>query len=200
MRLVPAVSARRVAVVLTAATAVAATTVAGTTDASAAQAQVKHRLATNYAVGDSVMIDAASSLRRAMRSITVDAIESRQVSSGVAIVRHKKRHHALNHRIVFGLGTNGTFARYELRHLIRLTRGHKLIVLTGHCSYCSWTRSNNRMINHVCKPSRHCWVAAFAAEARHHPEWFVDGVHMASDSTGAREYARLVKVAGRRAG
>jgi hypothetical protein len=186
--------------VLVTATAVVATAVTGTADASAAQAHARHRLAKNYAVGDSVMIDAASSLRRAMRSITVDAVESRQVSTGVAIVAHKKRHHRLNHRIIFGLGTNGTFPKYDLNRLIRLTRGHKLIVLTGHCSYCSWTRSNNRMIGHVCRPSRHCWIAPFAAEARHHPEWFWDGVHMPAGGSGAREYARLVKVAARRAG
>jgi hypothetical protein len=168
--------------------------------AGAAQAHAKRGLVKNYAIGDSVMIDAASSLRRAMRSITVDAIESRQVSTGVAIVAHKKRHHRLNHRIIFGLGTNGTFSSYNLHRLIRLTRGHKLIVLTGHCSYCSWTRSNNRMIRHVCRPGRHCWIADFAAEASHHPGWFWDGVHMPADGAGAREYARLVKVAGRRAG
>lgn len=154
----------------------------------------------NYAVGDSVMIDAASSLRHAMRSITVNAVESRQVTTGVSIVRHKKRHHRLNHRIIFGLGTNGTFTAHELRQLIRLTRGHKLIVITGHCSYCSWTRTNNRMINRVCTPARHCWIAPFGAVARHHPGWFWDGVHMSPGGPGAREYARLVKDAGRRAG
>jgi hypothetical protein len=180
--------------------ALTASAVVGVQPAAAAQAHAKHRLAVNYAIGDSVMIDAGSSLRRAMRSITVDAVESRQVSTGVAIVRHKKRHHSLNHRIIFGLGTNGTFTSHALNQLIHLTRGHKLIVLTGHCSYCSWTRSNNRMINRVCRPARHCWIAAFAAEARHHPEWFVDGVHMPADGKGAREYARLVKVEGRRAG
>lgn len=200
MKLVPALPARRIAIAATAATTLAASAVVGVQPAAAAQAHAQHRLAVNYAIGDSVMIDAASSLRHAMRSITVNAVESRQVSTGVAIVRHKKRHHRLNHRIIFGLGTNGTFTGHQLRQLIRLTRGHKLIVITGHCSYCSWTRSNNRMINRICKPGRHCWIAPFAAEARHHPGWFWDGVHMSPGSAGAREYARLVKVACRRAG
>lgn len=157
-------------------------------------AQARASVATNYAIGDSVMIDARSSLRADLPGIVVDAAVSRQVSAGVAILQRKRRAGTINPHTVFGLGTNGTFTGRQMSRIIRLTRGHRLYVVTTHCRYCSWTAANNRMVNRRCTPRYHCWVVPFAARARQHPEWFTrDGVHMTPGGAGARAYAELVR-------
>jgi hypothetical protein len=151
-------------------------------------------LARNYLIGDSVVILVESSLRRKMPRIVVDAVVARQVSHGIAILQRKKRRGTINPHTVFALGTNGTFTADQLRTIIRLTRGHRLYVVTTRCPYCSWTAANNRMIRRHCRPRYHCWVVPFGAVMGQHPEWFApDGVHLPMDGPGARAYAALVR-------
>jgi hypothetical protein len=153
-----------------------------------------------YAIGDSVMIDAESRLHAHIRHLKVNAEVSRQTHTGVSIVARLKSRHRLSRTTVFGLGTNGTLTRHQIRRLERLTRHHKLVMITSHCPYCSWTHTNNKRIRKLCRPRHHCWVAAFQAHARRHPGWFVsDGVHMPIGGRGADAYARIVARTHRRA-
>jgi hypothetical protein len=153
-----------------------------------------------YAIGDSVMIDAKPDLRRDIGGITVDADVSRQVDAGIRILERQKRNSAIAQTTVFGLGTNGTLTRAQLTRAIRLTAGHKLVVITTHCPYCDWTSGNNRTVRALCTHARHCWIAAFQARARHHRQWFTDdGVHMPPNTVGTRRYAAIVKQAWRSA-
>jgi hypothetical protein len=153
-----------------------------------------------YAIGDSVMIDAKPDLRRDISGITVNADVSRQVDAGIRILQRQKRNSTIAHTTVFGLGTNGTLTRAQLTQAIRLTAGHKLVVITTHCPYCEWTSSNNRTVRALCTHARHCWIAAFQSQARDHPQWFTDDhVHMPLRSAGTRRYAAIVKQAWRSA-
>jgi hypothetical protein len=177
-----------------AALAMAAATVVTAVGASPAGAPARAADVRNYVIGDSVVINVEPSLRRVVPRLVVNAAVSRQVSDGIAILRRQKRRGTVNPHTVFALGTNGPFTAEQLSTIIRLTRGHRLYVVTSRCPYCSWTAANNRMINRRCRPRYHCWVVPFAARARRHPEWFAsDGVHLPLDGAGARAYASLVR-------
>ena len=149
-----------------------------------------------YAIGDSVMIDAATPLRASLPGISINAATSRQVDDGIAILRKKKSAHTIGGTTVFGLGTNGTLSTAQLKQIVALTAGHKLVMVSTHCSHCSWTSANNRVITSLCTKAHHCWIAHFEAHARAHPEWFGDdGVHMPLNGTGAKAYASYVRAA-----
>jgi hypothetical protein len=187
-RLASSVRRRLVALVVAAAPIV---TVVG---APPAAAPASAALARHYLIGDSVVILVESSLRRKMPRIVVDAGVARQVSDGIAILRRKKRRGTINPHTVFALGTNATFTAEQLSTIIRLTRGHRLYVVTSRCPYCSWTAANNRVIRRGCRPRYHCWVVPFAEVIGRHPGWFApDGVHLPMDGAGARAYAALVR-------
>jgi hypothetical protein len=174
--------------------AVAAATIVTVVGPPPTAAPASAALARNYLIGDSVVILVEPSLRRKMPRLVVDAAVARQVRDGIAILRRKKRRGTVNRHTVFALGTNGTFTGEQLSTIIRLTRGKRLYVVTSRCPYCSWTRSNNRMINRRCRPRYHCWVVPFAQVVGRHPEWFApDGVHLPMDGPGARAYATLVR-------
>jgi hypothetical protein len=139
------------------------------------------------------MIDAESSLAAVIPGIRVNADVGRQVGAGIGLVKDELRSGALRKSVVFGLGTNGTFSLSAFDNLVRLTKGRNLVVITGHCPYCSWTPTNNAMLAAHCDASTHCAIAAWNALADQHPSWFVgDGVHMSSGGAGAKAYARLV--------
>ena len=162
-----------------------------TSDAQAATPAAKY-----YAIGDSVMLDAKPSLPKVLPSIRTDADVSRQVADGIAVLRYQRARHTVGGITIFGLGTNGSLSVTQMQQIISLTAGHKLVMVTSHCPYCSWTNTNNRVIRAWCTPARHCWIAEFAVHAAWHPEWFGgDGVHMAIGGIGAGWYAHYVWLA-----
>lgn len=146
-----------------------------------------------YGIGDSIMVDATADLRSAITGMQINAEVGRAVEPGVSILQDLAAHGSVAATTVFGLGTNGPFLSSQLAELVRLTAGHRLIVVTTHCPYCSWTDANNAMVRAECTAARHCFIAHFQAHARKHPEWFFsDGVHLPSVGVGARAYARLI--------
>ena len=146
-----------------------------------------------YAIGDSVMIDAAPALRGAIPGIVVNATVSRQVSSGIAVMSQLAASGQLPGTVVWHLGTNGTFSPAALDQVLQIAGGRHVIMLTDHCGYCSWTPGNNATIAAGCTATRHCTVADWNALANANPGWFgSDGVHMAIGGTGAHAYAQLV--------
>jgi hypothetical protein len=145
------------------------------------------------AIGDSVMLDAAPNLRSLLPGITIDAVVSRGVDAGIAGVRSLAGAGRLGSSIVVHLGTNGTFTPAEMDQLVAAAGGRRLVLLTNHCPYCSWTPSNNVVIEAGCTPARRCSVADWNGLAGANPQWFgKDGVHMPIGGTGGQAYAELV--------
>ena len=147
------------------------------------------------AVGDSVLVDATSSLQATIPGIVVDAAVSRQVSDGLSLLQSMRASGRLGGSVVFALGTNGTFSSDEFDQLVQLTTGRHLVVVTAHCGHCSWVVPDNSMIRSRCTAAVHCTVADWYALAEANPGWFADapdGVHMPVGGTGAQAYARMV--------
>jgi hypothetical protein len=149
-----------------------------------------------YGIGDSIMVDATSRLQSELPGIQLNAEVGRQVSPGVTILEDLVANGDVPDTTVFGLGTNGPFLSSQLTELVHLTAGHRLIVVTTHCPYCSWTGANNAMVRAECTAERHCYLARFQSEATRNPGWFFsDGVHLPSVGAGALAYARIVTAA-----
>jgi hypothetical protein len=139
------------------------------------------------------MIDATPALYARIPGVTVNASVSRQADSGIAILRSLAASGQLPGAIVWHLGTNGTFNSGQLEQVLQIAAGRRVVMLTDHCGYCSWTGSNNATIYAGCVAARNCSVADWNALASANPGWFGgDGVHMAIGGAGAQAYAQLV--------
>jgi hypothetical protein len=146
------------------------------------------------AIGDSVMIDAAPALRRALPGVTIDAAENRSALPGPALLFAFAHTGRLGSSIVIDLGTNGGMSASVMDEMLRIASGRRVVMVTNHCSYCSWTSAGNEIMRRVCAEQRHCFVADWDALARAHPAWFAsDGVHMPVGGTGAQAYANLIR-------
>ena len=78
--------------------------------------------------------------------------------------------------------------------VLQIAGGRRVVMVTSHCPYCSWTPRGNAIIRTTCVPERGCFVADWDALAQAHPEWFAsDGVHMSTGGAGAAAYAQLVR-------
>jgi hypothetical protein len=146
------------------------------------------------AIGDSVMIDAAPALRHAIPSITIDAAVNRSALPGPGLLFSFAQSGTLGKSIVVDLGTNGGMSASIIDTLLRIAAGRRVVMVTNHCNYCSWTPAGNAVVRSTCTKRRNCLVADWDGLARAHPTWFAsDGVHMAIGGQGAQAYAHLVR-------
>jgi hypothetical protein len=143
------------------------------------------------AIGDSVMLASAQALTAAIPGIYINAVVSRQMSAGLAVVQRLAARGRLRPVVVVGLGTNGTVTPGQVAELLRLIGPGRKLVLVNTFEARPWeTEVNNTL----------------AAAARRHPNvvlanWhraienrtgllYSDGVHPMPP--GAVVYARVV--------
>ena len=164
---------------------VLATTV-GVGSAHAAQPQESSR---RLAVGDSVMLGARWALTK--QGFSVDAVKSRQATSGPALLR--KRGTKLSTDVVVHLGTNGTFSAGTCDAIVRAAGPARHVYLVTLKVPRSWERANNEAIRACARRhgSGRVSVIDWRAQAVAHPEWlYADGIHLRP--AGARAFARLI--------
>jgi hypothetical protein len=154
-----------------------------------AQRKVAGRQVT--AIGDSVMAASAMALESVLPGIYIDAVPSRQMPAGLAVVRRLAASGRLRPVVVMGLGTNYIVTTRELNELVRLIGPHRKLVLINTFVPDEWSKEVN---------------ATEAAYLRRHPaivlaDWFdtirhrtdllwPDDVH--PQLPGTSVYARMV--------
>jgi len=141
------------------------------------------------AIGDSVMLGAASQLAAA--GIDVHAEVSLQAAGGIEAVRQRQEAGTLGSTVIVHLGNNGTFTAAEFDQLMGLLAGVPRVVIVNVKVPRSWEGPNNAML--AANAGRYAnavlvdWHAAGVA----HPEYFWDdGIHLRPE--GARAYAALL--------
>jgi hypothetical protein len=145
------------------------------------------------AIGDSVMLDAAPVLQRRLPAIDIDASTDRAVETGITALMAKVGQGDRRGPIVFHLGNNSSFRPSQVAHVLQIAAGRRVVLVTDHCSYCSWVPANNTAIRAFCTRAGRCFVADWEFLANAHPAWFgSDGVHMPVGGAGARAYTQLV--------
>jgi hypothetical protein len=169
-------------------------TAADSTSPSTAKKPLRKLKGGITAIGDSLMIDTAPSLRNAIPGIQIDAAVDRSAIPGPMLIAQRAVNHQLGPDIVFDLGLNGGFTANTLDRVIGLAAGRRVVLVTNHCPHCSWTAGQNAIMRKNCTHERRCYLADWEALAKKHPEWFgADGVHMPIGGDGAHAYAQLVK-------
>lgn len=137
------------------------------------------------AIGDSVMLGAASALRAAIPGIEVDAKVSRQFGDGASIVQQRAADGSLPGTVVVHLGTNGSVSRCD--EMMETLAGHRVVLVTVFVPR-SWEASTNAAIE-GCAATHGAAIADWHSVAS--PGILAgDGYHVGS--TGARHYADLI--------
>lgn len=95
------------------------------------------------AIGDSVMAASAIALTRSLPGIYIDAVPSRQMPAGIAIVRHLAATGRLRPVLVMGLGTNYIVTTRQLSELLRLIGPNRRLVLVNTYVPDSWSKQVN---------------------------------------------------------
>ena len=113
--------------------------------AAPAPATVRSRIGGSQviAIGDSVMAASAMALAKALPGIYIDAVPSRQMPAGLAVVRHLAATGRLRQVLVMGLGTNYIVTTKQLRQLLRIIGPHRRLVLVNTYVPDEWSKEVN---------------------------------------------------------
>jgi peptidoglycan/LPS O-acetylase OafA/YrhL len=146
------------------------------------------------AVGDSVMLDAASSLKLACPGTEVYAVVGWQAKSVFGELDALRAAGHLGAVVVIETGTNGIVSPKELdAELTALADRQKVIVVNNHMDR-PWEPSNNAMFPVVVKAHPNAVLVNWDDAANSHPDWLSkDGVHLRPAGRGP--YAQLIKTA-----
>ncbi|HEX6934698.1 MAG TPA: hypothetical protein VF162_21335 [Streptosporangiaceae bacterium] len=95
------------------------------------------------AIGDSVMAASAMALAKVLPGIYIDAVPSRQMPAGLAVVRHLAATGRLRRVVVMGLGTNYIVTDKQLAKLLRIIGPHRQLVLVNTYVPDEWSKEVN---------------------------------------------------------
>ncbi len=146
------------------------------------------------AVGDSVMLDAASTLKLVCPGTEVYAVVGWQAKAVFGELDTLRAAGHLGADVVIETGTNGIVSPKELdAELTALADRAKVIVVNDHMAR-PWEPSNNAMFPAVVKAHPNAVLVNWDDAANAHPDWLSkDGVHL--KPAGRGPYAQLIKTA-----
>ncbi len=143
------------------------------------------------AIGDSVMLGAATELERSIASVQVDAAEGRQVSQAIPILQALRSAGQLGQVVVIHLGNNGTFSARQFDTLMGILGNATRIVVVNDKVPRAWQEVNNRVLTGEAKRYPNVVLVDWNALSAEHPEYFWnDGIHLRPE--GAQAYAELI--------
>ena len=146
------------------------------------------------AVGDSVMLDAATALKAACPGTEVYAVVGWQAKAVFGELNALAAAGHLGAQVVIETGTNGIVSPKELdAELTMLADRQRVIVINDHMDR-PWEPPNNAMFPAVVKAHANAVLVNWDAAANTHPDWLsTDGVHL--KVAGRGPYAQLIKTA-----
>jgi len=143
------------------------------------------------AIGDSVMLASAPALLHRFPGIAIDAVVSRQATSGPGIVAALRHAHQLRPVVLVGLGTNGVLGDGTLAAIRRAAGPDHELVFVNVFEQRPWEAGVNAQLARYVAHDPHSRVVDWhSAIAGHLAELDSDGIH--PGAAGADRYAATV--------
>jgi hypothetical protein len=142
------------------------------------------------AVGDSVMLAAASDLSLAIGDIEVDAVVGRPVSVAIDVLRALRDASQLGDVVVIHIGNNSPFSASEFDEMMELTADVNRVVFVNLKVPRGWEGPNNAVLAEGVARYPNAALVDWYAASVDQPQFLLDGVHLAPE--GVQAYVKLV--------
>ena len=145
------------------------------------------------AIGDSVLLDASSTLSDQIPGIYVDGKVSRQAWAVKDLINSLKEKNLLGNIIILHLGTNGAFRQSVGQEIIdQLGSDRQIYWVTVYAPGVAWAAQSNATIKALADANSNVHLIDWANYAKGHRSWFFsDGIHLKPD--GQKAYAELIR-------
>ena len=143
------------------------------------------------AIGDSVMLGAASALAHDVPNLDLDAKVGRQMSAALDILRADSAAGRLGDVVVVHMGNNGVLTTDQLNQMMQLLSGVPCVVLVNDKVPRPWQDPNDGLLQQVASQHANVRLVDWRSASTPHPELFWDDdTHLRPG--GAQFYASLV--------
>ncbi len=143
------------------------------------------------AIGDSVMLSAATALKKQIPQIIVDAKVGRQVYETPTIVKKLKSEGKLGKVVVLGLGSNGDFSQSQLDELLNTIGNDHHIYMVNTRVPRNWQENVNRKIKDAVKQHRNLKLIDWYHVTEGQYDLFYDD-HIHPNQAGGEYYTALI--------
>jgi hypothetical protein len=143
------------------------------------------------AVGDSVMLGAASSLLRVFPDLDVDAEVGRQSATLIDVIQQRLDAGTLGDVVVVQVGNNGTVSSAQMDEILHLLQDVRRVVVVNVRLPRTWEESNNTIIAATVANYDNAVLANWYEASKDNPDYFVrDRVHLRA--AGAAAFAETI--------
>ncbi|MEO4053911.1 acyltransferase family protein [Solibacillus sp. CAU 1738] len=130
------------------------------------------------AIGDSVMIDIATSLQTIYPGITIDAEIGRQVAQAIKLAPNYAHFNQPNKAVIIQLGTNGYFSKDSIDTLLGAFSNADIYLVNARVPR-PWESKVNDALSNKAQEHDNITLIDWHSTAIDHPEYFApDGVHL----------------------
>ncbi|MGE7692948.1 acyltransferase family protein [Lysinibacillus sp. NPDC094177] len=143
------------------------------------------------AIGDSLMIDIATSLHNIYPNITIDAKIGRQVSQAVKLAPNYASFNQPDKAVIIQLGTNGFFSNDQIDALLEAFSNANIYLVNTRVPR-SWESKVNYSLQQKAQEHDNITLIDWHSVAINHPEFFApDGVHL--EQKGVNTLTNLIQ-------
>ncbi|WP_397536328.1 acyltransferase family protein [Rummeliibacillus pycnus] len=143
------------------------------------------------AIGDSVMLSAASALKEQIPQIVVDAKVGRQAYDSIEVVNRLKQEGRLGKVVVLGLGSNGDFSEAQMNNLLDEIGNNHHVYLVNTRVPRNWQDNVNRKINIAVKEHKNVKLIDWYSATEGQYDLFYDD-HIHPNQEGGAYYTALI--------
>lgn len=145
------------------------------------------------AIGDSVMLSAATNLKTNMPKLTIDASIGRQVDEAIDVLKQKKANGQIANTVLIGLGSNGTFTEEQFKEIYSILGPERHIYLINVRVPRSWQASVNETLRGAAKKYDNVTLIDWFHQSKKRENIFYDDkIH--PNVEGGKYYADLIAI------
>jgi peptidoglycan/LPS O-acetylase OafA/YrhL len=145
------------------------------------------------AIGDSVMLSAATNLKTNMPKLTIDASIGRQVDEAIDVLKKKKEKGKIANTVLIGLGSNGTFTEEQFKEIYSILGSERRIYLINVRVPRSWQDSVNETLRTSAKAYDNVKLIDWYHQSNKRDNIFYDDkIH--PNVEGGKYYADLIAI------
>ena len=143
------------------------------------------------ALGDSVMLDAATDLKEVYPHVVVDGDVGRQLYASEPYIEELKKQNLLKDTVLIGLGTNGAFTEAQFDTIMSALGDRKVYWVNVRVPTKRWQNDVNAMLADMEKKYDNLTLSDWYDYSNGHSDWFYDDqVH--PNPEGMKHYIHLV--------
>ncbi|MFV0560701.1 MAG: acyltransferase family protein [Enterococcus sp.] len=143
------------------------------------------------AVGDSVILDAASDLQELYPNAVIDGEIGRQLYDSSTVIDDLKSQDLLSKKVLVGLGTNGAFNESQFDEVMKALGNRKVYWVTVHVPTKRWESDVNSMLKQMAEKYDNLTLIDWYTYSKGHDDWFYDDqVH--PNPIGMTHYVHLI--------